>query len=61
MNFYKQTIIFQWQNTSTSPDDKRYLIGKVSRGYPRLVFPWLPWYVTAEQYPHKCYPPFVQV
>ncbi|CAK5089788.1 unnamed protein product [Meloidogyne enterolobii] len=52
--------IEHWQNTSTSPDDKRYLIGKVSRGYPRLVFPWLPWYVTAEQYPHKCYPPFVQ-
>lgn len=38
----------------------RYLIGKVSRGYPRLVFPWLPWYVSAELYPHKCYPPFVQ-
>uniref|UniRef100_A0A1I8BH84 Hexosyltransferase n=1 Tax=Meloidogyne hapla TaxID=6305 RepID=A0A1I8BH84_MELHA len=52
--------IEHWQNTSTSPDDKRYLIGKVSRGYPRLVFPWLPWYVSAEQYPHKCYPPFVQ-
>ncbi|KAF7633397.1 hypothetical protein Mgra_00007190 [Meloidogyne graminicola] len=48
------------QNTTTSPDDKRYLIGKVSRGYPRLVFPWLPWYVSADQYPHKCYPPFVQ-
>lgn len=38
-----------------------YILGKVSRGYPRLFFPWLPWYVSSETYPHKCYPPFVQV
>jgi len=37
-----------------------YLIGKVSRGYPRLFFPWLPWYVSSSVYPHKCYPPFTQ-
>ncbi|CAD5234560.1 unnamed protein product [Bursaphelenchus xylophilus] len=37
-----------------------YILGKVSRGYPRLFFPWLPWYVSSETYPHKCYPPFVQ-
>uniref|UniRef100_A0A914DZZ7 Hexosyltransferase n=1 Tax=Acrobeloides nanus TaxID=290746 RepID=A0A914DZZ7_9BILA len=40
--------------------EKRYVIGKVSRGYPRLFFPWLLWYVPGEMYPHKCYPPFVQ-
>ncbi|KAI6191842.1 Glycosyl transferase, family 31-containing protein [Aphelenchoides bicaudatus] len=37
-----------------------YILGKVSRGYPRLIFPWLPWYVSSTVYPHKCYPPFVQ-
>ncbi|KAL3074000.1 hypothetical protein niasHT_039554 [Heterodera trifolii] len=40
--------------------ENRYMIGKVSRAYPRIVFPWLPWHVDSELYPHKCYPPFVQ-
>ncbi|KHN76162.1 Lactosylceramide 1,3-N-acetyl-beta-D-glucosaminyltransferase B [Toxocara canis] len=34
--------------------------GKVSRGYPRLIFTWLPWYVPSSIYPNLCYPPFVQ-
>uniref|UniRef100_A0A0N4Z5U6 Hexosyltransferase n=1 Tax=Parastrongyloides trichosuri TaxID=131310 RepID=A0A0N4Z5U6_PARTI len=36
------------------------MTGKVSRGYPRLFFNWLPWYVSSEEYPNKCYPPFIQ-
>uniref|UniRef100_A0A183CIA5 Hexosyltransferase n=1 Tax=Globodera pallida TaxID=36090 RepID=A0A183CIA5_GLOPA len=24
------------------------------------LYPWLPWHVDSELYPHKCYPPFVQ-
>uniref|UniRef100_A0A0N5BAR9 Hexosyltransferase n=1 Tax=Strongyloides papillosus TaxID=174720 RepID=A0A0N5BAR9_STREA len=40
--------------------DNPVMIGKVSRGYPRLFFNWLPWYVSSEDYPNKCYPPFVQ-
>uniref|UniRef100_A0AC35TTW0 MFS domain-containing protein n=1 Tax=Rhabditophanes sp. KR3021 TaxID=114890 RepID=A0AC35TTW0_9BILA len=39
---------------------KPTMIGKVSRGYPRLFFKWLPWYVSSETYKHKCYPPFIQ-
>uniref|UniRef100_F1LAC4 Hexosyltransferase n=1 Tax=Ascaris suum TaxID=6253 RepID=F1LAC4_ASCSU len=34
--------------------------GKVSRGYPRLIFSWLLWYIPASMYPNLCYPPFVQ-
>ncbi|KAH7719820.1 Protein BUS-17 [Aphelenchoides avenae] len=39
---------------------QRYILGKVSRGYPRLFMPWLPWHVSGDVYPHKCYPPFIQ-
>ncbi|KAI1716387.1 galactosyltransferase domain-containing protein [Ditylenchus destructor] len=46
-------VQLQYQSSS-------YIVGKVSRGYPRLIFPWLPWYVSADEYPHRCYPPFVQ-
>lgn len=37
------------------------LHGKVSRGYPRLFFSSLLWYIPYEMYPKLCYPPFVQV
>ena len=37
-----------------------YVIGKVSRGYPRLFMPWLLWHVPSTMYNHKCYPPFIQ-
>uniref|UniRef100_A0A914VA23 Hexosyltransferase n=1 Tax=Plectus sambesii TaxID=2011161 RepID=A0A914VA23_9BILA len=38
----------------------RYVVGKVSIGYPRLFFQNLLWYVGSDVFPHKCYPPFVQ-
>ncbi|KAK0402868.1 hypothetical protein QR680_016584 [Steinernema hermaphroditum] len=37
-----------------------YMLGKVSRGYPRLLMWWLPWYVPGTMYPSMCYPPFTQ-
>uniref|UniRef100_A0A1I8A1F2 Hexosyltransferase n=1 Tax=Steinernema glaseri TaxID=37863 RepID=A0A1I8A1F2_9BILA len=37
-----------------------YMLGKVSRGYPRLIMWWLPWYVPGTMYPNMCYPPFIQ-
>ncbi|KAI6205254.1 Glycosyl transferase, family 31-containing protein [Aphelenchoides besseyi] len=48
------------QMSLANSDSQDYIMGKVSRGYPRLFFPWLPWYVSSTVYPHKCYPPFVQ-
>uniref|UniRef100_A0A914GZ01 Hexosyltransferase n=1 Tax=Globodera rostochiensis TaxID=31243 RepID=A0A914GZ01_GLORO len=52
--------LFRAQSSLIQPGQNRYMIGKVSRAYPRIVFPWLPWHVESELYPHKCYPPFVQ-
>ncbi|XGW04122.1 hypothetical protein V3C99_015349 [Haemonchus contortus] len=37
-----------------------WMIGKVSRGYPRLFMPWLPWHVSGEMYTNLCYPRFTQ-
>uniref|UniRef100_A0A7E4UTX4 Hexosyltransferase n=1 Tax=Panagrellus redivivus TaxID=6233 RepID=A0A7E4UTX4_PANRE len=50
-------LIIDSESTSNHPS---YMIGKVSRGYPRLFFPWLLWHVPGSMYKHKCYPPFVQ-
>ncbi|KAF1749027.1 hypothetical protein GCK72_025494 [Caenorhabditis remanei] len=36
------------------------MLGKVSRGYPRIFLPWLTWHVPSEMYPNLCYPLFVQ-
>ncbi|CAB3400761.1 unnamed protein product [Caenorhabditis bovis] len=36
------------------------MLGKVSRGYPRIFLPWLTWHVPSDMYPHLCYPLFVQ-
>ncbi|VDP58999.1 unnamed protein product [Heligmosomoides polygyrus] len=38
-----------------------WMIGKVSRGYPRLFMSWLPWHVPGEMYANLCYPRFTQV
>ncbi|KJH43803.1 N-acetyllactosaminide 3-alpha-galactosyltransferase [Dictyocaulus viviparus] len=37
-----------------------WMLGKVSRGYPRLFMTWLPWHVPGEMYPNLCYPRFTQ-
>ncbi|KAK6759952.1 hypothetical protein RB195_021484 [Necator americanus] len=37
-----------------------WMLGKVSRGYPRLFMPWLPWHVPGEMYSSLCYPRFTQ-
>ncbi|VDL66828.1 unnamed protein product [Nippostrongylus brasiliensis] len=37
-----------------------WMLGKVSRGYPRLFMPWLPWHVPGEMYSNLCYPRFTQ-
>ncbi|GMT04760.1 hypothetical protein PENTCL1PPCAC_26934, partial [Pristionchus entomophagus] len=37
-----------------------WVVGKVSRGYPRLIFPWIRWYVSGDSYPNMCYPRFIQ-
>ncbi|VDM75012.1 unnamed protein product [Strongylus vulgaris] len=37
-----------------------WMLGKVSRGYPRLFMPWLPWHVPGHMYPNLCYPRFTQ-
>ncbi|GMT32594.1 hypothetical protein PFISCL1PPCAC_23891, partial [Pristionchus fissidentatus] len=37
-----------------------WVVGKVSRGYPRLIFPWITWYVSGDSYPQMCYPRFIQ-
>ncbi|CAI4225433.1 unnamed protein product [Auanema sp. JU1783] len=42
------------------PSSKAWIIGKISRGYPRLFMSWLPWHVPGEMYPHLCYPRFTQ-
>ncbi|CAJ0947243.1 unnamed protein product, partial [Mesorhabditis belari] len=47
------------QLPSRDPDDL-WLLGKVSRGYPRLWMPWLTWHVHGDMYPNLCYPRFVQ-
>uniref|UniRef100_A0A915DFJ3 Hexosyltransferase n=1 Tax=Ditylenchus dipsaci TaxID=166011 RepID=A0A915DFJ3_9BILA len=48
------------QNAETNYPNTPYIVGKVSRGYPRLIFPWLPWYVPSAVYPNQCYPVFTQ-
>ncbi|KAE9549272.1 hypothetical protein FO519_007522 [Halicephalobus sp. NKZ332] len=48
------------RDTEETGNHESYIIGKVSRGYPRLIFPWLMWHVPGSMYPHMCYPPFVQ-
>ncbi|TKR79798.1 hypothetical protein L596_013965 [Steinernema carpocapsae] len=45
---------------AVSTSDDAYVLGKVSRGYPRLLMWWLPWYVPGSMYPSMCYPPFIQ-
>ncbi|CAD6187193.1 unnamed protein product [Caenorhabditis auriculariae] len=40
--------------------DEPLMLGKVSRGYPRIFLPWLPWHVPSSMYPNLCYPLFVQ-
>ncbi|EYB96329.1 hypothetical protein Y032_0151g2811 [Ancylostoma ceylanicum] len=37
-----------------------WMLGKVSRGYPRLFMPWLPWHVPGKMYSNLCYPRFTQ-
>uniref|UniRef100_A0A1I7X6C6 FERM domain-containing protein n=1 Tax=Heterorhabditis bacteriophora TaxID=37862 RepID=A0A1I7X6C6_HETBA len=37
-----------------------WMLGKVSRGYPRLFMPWLPWHVPGTMYSNLCYPRFTQ-
>lgn len=41
-------------------DDGAVMLGKVSRGYPRIFLPWLAWHVPSHMYAHLCYPLFVQ-
>ncbi|CAJ0610572.1 unnamed protein product [Cylicocyclus nassatus] len=43
-----------------SKRDGPWMLGKVSRGYPRLFMPWLPWHVPGQMYPNLCYPRFTQ-
>uniref|UniRef100_A0A914P2Q9 Hexosyltransferase n=1 Tax=Panagrolaimus davidi TaxID=227884 RepID=A0A914P2Q9_9BILA len=52
------TALMQYSNEMQKGEN--YVIGKVSRGYPRLFMPWLLWHVPSTMYNHKCYPPFVQ-
>ncbi|CAI5455878.1 unnamed protein product [Caenorhabditis angaria] len=40
--------------------DGPVMLGKVSRGYPRIFLPWLTWHVHSDMYPNLCYPLFVQ-
>uniref|UniRef100_A0A0N5ACW9 Hexosyltransferase n=1 Tax=Syphacia muris TaxID=451379 RepID=A0A0N5ACW9_9BILA len=36
--------------------DRAQIVGKVSRGYPRIIFWWVIWFVPSTMYPHICYP-----